>query len=323
MKWLRVIVIALVLSAVAALIIDPEVYMYSIKSGLFLFGATVFPTMLPFFFFTKLLTSLDFAGSISKFTKRPTKFLYNAPPVSSYIFIMSILSGYPVGAKLISDFYSQNVITEKEAKRISTFCSTSGPLFIVGSIGAYMLGSRYAGYVILLSHYIGALLNGLFYRRKKAESEDQPLKINDINYDTLLSDSINSAVSSVLIVGAYICIFNMLADFLTNVKVLGFIAKMFESGFSAVGFGGAGEGVSYGIIEVTRGALFISKSGLSEIEKTAVISAIVSFGGLSVALQSLTFLGKCKVGLGFYLLSKTTQAVITFIIAYVLALLIL
>lgn len=323
MKWLRVIVIALVLGAVAALIINPEVYMTSVKSGLLLFGATVFPTMLPFFFFTKLLTSLDFAGSISRFTKKPAKFLYNAPPVASYVFIMSILSGYPIGAKLISDFYTQNVINEKEAKRISTFCSTSGPLFIVGSIGAYMLGSKYAGYVMLISHYIGALLNGLLYRKKKDESEEQPMAIRDINYDTLLSDSINSAVTSVLIVGAYICIFNMLADVLTNVNVLSFIAKVLEKVFSAIGLSGSGEGVSYGLIEVTRGALFISKSGLSLIEKTAVISAIISFGGLSVALQSLTFLGKCKVSLGFYLVSKSTQAIFTFIIAYVLALLIL
>ena len=45
-----------------------------------------------------------------------------------------------------------------------TFCSTSGPLFMLGAVGAGMLSSPAAGAVIALAHYLGALLNGLLYR---------------------------------------------------------------------------------------------------------------------------------------------------------------
>ena len=52
---------------------------------------------------------------------------------------MSILSGYPIGAKIIHDLYSKDLITEEDAKRMSIFSTTSGPIFIIGAIGVGML----------------------------------------------------------------------------------------------------------------------------------------------------------------------------------------
>ena len=42
---------------------------------------------------------------MGKLLKKPISRLYNAPSQSGYILVMSLLSGYPVGAKLIDDFY--------------------------------------------------------------------------------------------------------------------------------------------------------------------------------------------------------------------------
>jgi nucleoside recognition membrane protein YjiH len=78
---------------------------------------------------------------------------------------MSVLSGYPVGAKLTADFYEKGLITKGQACRITTFTSTSGPLFIVGTVGIGMFHSAKLGIIILLSHFIGAILNGLIYRK--------------------------------------------------------------------------------------------------------------------------------------------------------------
>ena len=51
-----------------------------------------------------------------------------------------------------------------QAVRMLSFCSTSGPLFMLGTIGAGMFYAPAAGAVIALSHYAAALLNGLAFR---------------------------------------------------------------------------------------------------------------------------------------------------------------
>ena len=133
----------------AALIINPAKYMNSITVGLKLFSVSVLPALFPFFFFSKILTSLDVASSFGKAIQKPLRKIYNAPPITGYIVVMSMMSGYPLGAKLVSDCFSLGIIDENEAKSISTLASTSGPLFILGTIGASMLNNSLVGLTII------------------------------------------------------------------------------------------------------------------------------------------------------------------------------
>jgi nucleoside recognition membrane protein YjiH len=47
---------------------------------------------------------------------------------------MGIISGYPTGAKIVSNFKSNNVCTKEEAERLIAFTNNSGPLFILGTV---------------------------------------------------------------------------------------------------------------------------------------------------------------------------------------------
>lgn len=91
------------------------------KDGVILFWAAVLPALFPFFFFTRMLTGLGFPETIGKFFEKPVKFLFHTPPISAYIFFMSVLSGYPIGAKLISEFYKNGVINTEESKKLLLF----------------------------------------------------------------------------------------------------------------------------------------------------------------------------------------------------------
>lgn len=62
---------------------------------------------------------------------------------------MSVLSGYPIGAKLISEFYKNGVINTEESKKIIAFSSTSAPLFVIGTLGVFMLDNVSYGVIIL------------------------------------------------------------------------------------------------------------------------------------------------------------------------------
>ena len=298
----------------AALIINPAKYMNSITVGLKLFSVSVLPALFPFFFFSKILTSLDVASSFGKAIQKPLRKIYNAPPITGYIVVMSMMSGYPLGAKLVSDCFSLGIIDENEAKSISTLASTSGPLFILGTIGASMLNNSLVGLTIILSHYIGALLNGLIYRNKSTSLSKVNLQLSG-KCDNLLHDSINESILSILIVGGYIAVFNMILDVVFDLglfNLISFTAETVKINGSVL------SAITASFIEVTRGCFMISNLEIELPLKVAFLAGVVSFGGLSITLQSLTFLGKCKIGFGFYIKSKATHMLLAFSVALVL-----
>lgn len=314
MRAKKIFVYTFALGMLALLLLKPEVYARSVKSGLVLFAVSVLPGTFPFFFYGKLLTLSGFGNDFSKALGKPFSKVYHTPPVSAYVFVMSMLSGYPAGAKMLADFYSEGVLCTAECKKISTFTSVAGPIFIVGTVGTGMLQNKAAGYAVLACCGLAALLNGLVFKTKSASSEAAQ-NFSFRSADNLLSESIDSAVLSVLTVGGYVALFGMISDAAINLKIIRLLTLPFEKfGTSAVQ---AISCLGISLLEVTRGMLALSETSLSMPIKIALASGAISFGGLSVTLQSVTFLSKCKIKAGFYLLSKTTQGVIGFALGLV------
>ena len=195
-----------------AIIINPSIYIQSCLNGILVWGTIVLPSLLPFMFFTKTLSVLGIEEILNNKFKFFSK-IYNTPPCSLYVFFMSILSGYPVGAKMVSDLYENGTITRTQAFRISTFTSNSGPMFILGSVGIGMLANKKLGLIIFFSHIIGALINGLIYRKHK-EEELIINKKNSIKTSFEIGDVMWNTVRSVLLIGGFIAIFLLFAKFL-------------------------------------------------------------------------------------------------------------
>lgn len=313
MRTKKIVVYAFALGMITLLLIEPEVYTKSVFNGLILFAMSVLPGMFPFFFYGKILTLSGFGDDFSAVLGKPFSKVYRTDKTSSYVFVMSLLSGYPVGARMLADFYENRLLDTDECKKISAFTSTGGPIFIVGTVGAGLFGDKRIGYVILAAHVLSALLNGLVYRGKRAAEKPHSQKAAK-SPDNVLSESINSAVLSVLTVGGYVALMGMAADAFSNLKILDALSAPF--GLISETAAGIFRSVVISAVEMTRGCLEIEKTAASLPLKIALASFAVSFGGLSVTLQSITFLSKCKIKAGFYLLSKTTQGLIGFLIGF-------
>ncbi len=314
----RFIIILLTAFAMIMLIIFPEKYIDAVYDGIILFGLSVLPAMFPFFFFSNIITGLGGADILSRITCKPLRKLFNSHDIGGYIFAMSVLCGYPIGAKLVADSYNKGIVNSEDCKKLISFTSTTGPIFVLGTIGSYMLHNYMAGVIILISHYLSAIINGLIYRGKKSLSSSYTCPKPCISYDNLLSSSINSSLASVLAVGGYIAIFNLIIAIMCDLSIFEILATLF-------GKIGIPNTLTYsfamGLVEVTRGALTISTADLSLLLTIPTLSFIVTFGGLSVTLQSLTFLQSCNISAFYYLKTKLTQAIIAGVIAIPLTLL--
>lgn len=266
-----------------------------------MFASSVLPSMLPYFFFTKLLTGTGCVGSLTSTVGKPLGKAWGNSPVAAYPFLMSLLSGYPVGARVLADLYEKGMLSKEEAARAASFCSTSGSMFVLGSVGAVILGDPKASVVILVTHYVAAFLNGLFYRGK----------VRDVNLSAVpmspqsgaaLSEAMYESVFSLALVGGFIAVANLLGD-------------MFFDLLSLTGVTLAGKttgALLYSVFEVTRGCVEFAALGMGRVWTAALCASAIGFGGLSVLLQSLAFLGKTGLKWGKFLLMKTTQALLSF-----------
>ncbi|MEG1612681.1 MAG: hypothetical protein RR357_00765 [Clostridia bacterium] len=322
MRVKKTVIVGLIVAVILALIFRPQ-YIKSVQDGLLLFCVNVLPALFPFFFFTKLLTELGVAEDLGIIFKKPLKFLYNAPPVSGYIYIMSLLSGYPVGARLVYDFYQQGLLDTEDCKSVCSFCSTSGALFIVGTVGSCLLNNATFGILLYVIHIASSALNGLLYRsKKKLNTQNYNAKTLDVKNTSILSVSIESAIGSILMVGGYIAIFNFIVDLCIDFKFIDALAKPFEYLSMLINFKDyqAIKPSIMSLIEMTRGAMELSKLQISAPVLLGLISMAVAFGGMSVTLQSMTYLSQCKISPLYYLKTKITQGVIAGFLGYIFAL---
>ena len=111
----------LIFAIIFIIILNPTKYSAGTISGLKLFFFSVLPGLFPFMLLTKLITEIGFIFNITQKFDRFSYKVFGTPGVSLYAYFMSILSGYPIGAKIISDLYKKGQINEIEAKKCVCF----------------------------------------------------------------------------------------------------------------------------------------------------------------------------------------------------------
>lgn len=309
------------------IITNPQKYTSGTIRGLKLFFNSVLPGLFPFMFLTKLLTEIGFVFNISKNFNKLSLKVFNTPGISLYAFIMSILSGYPIGSKIIADLYLKGQISELDAKRMSVFCTTSGPIFIIGAVGASMFNDINIGIIIYLSHIFSSILLGIIYgkltkkKNNAITSEKFPNAISLQKKSNLISECLSQTINSLFIVAAYITIFYLLSDILDSFKIFDTLANGLSPFFKNIGINSdSTKGLFYGLIEVTRGCktLSITKSTSSIILATGILS----FSGLSIIMQSMAFLKIAKIKTHFFILTKSVHFTLSMIICYLLLIII-
>lgn len=307
--------IFLILLLILLLVIMPEKAISTFSQGLIMWGTKILPALLPFFLLTNLLSYTTFTNSIGKLLSPITQKLYGVGGVAGYIYIMSILSGYPVGAKLTSDLYKQGAISSRQAITISSFTSTSGPLFVIGTVGIGFFNNLQLGVLLLLTHLLGALANGLLWKRKTQESNIYTQSTTKTN--NILNDSMVNSIISIMCIGGFVAIFYMFLQILFHLQAFDILINFLEIFHISPDISSA---IISGIIEVTSGAFELSKTTLSAKPSLMILSFLISFGGLSIHAQAYCFLKEFNMPYFKFFLQKITHAILSTIFAIPLSL---
>lgn len=293
-----------ILMVIVLLCIFPKKYSAICLEGIFLWAKVVLPSLFPFLILTTLLTKL---GVLQKLSIYLNKFFYRLklPSLTAGVFLISILSGYPIGAKMIADLYTQNAITEKEATRMALLCSTSGPMFIIGSVGAVLFNSAIAGCILFIAHILAVILPCLIALpfAKKLPKTEHAIQTKPV--DNLLYSCVHSSTISILCIGGFIALFYILTEALTDLKIIQPIIYLFSFLFKE-----SATGLVYGLLEATHGIAALASS--NTIFALPLAAFAITFGGGCILLQQISFLKVAKVKIGRFIAFKFIQGVTAF-----------
>ncbi len=295
------------------------------QNGLKLWANSVLPTLFPFFIATELLCRTNFVQILGKFLNKFMKPVFNVPGESAIAIIMGIISGYPVGAKVVCNLYDNKICSKSEAERLLAFTNNSGPIFILGSVGVSLLGNVQVGKILLISHILSSLIVGFIFRFWKRNQVDLTFRnykseskelIRISNLGEILGDAIKKSISTILLIGGFVVLFSVIISILSSLEILTnlayFLAKFgipYELSLS----------ILTGIIELTNGIQVASTTYLAfPLPCLLTCSFLLGFGGFSVLLQVFSIIAKSKLSIKSYFYGKTLQGILAMFLTLIL-----
>lgn len=306
----------LIITGMAAILLYPKAAP-SFSEGIKLWYACVMPSLFPYMFLTALLSETNAAGKFAVRLSPLSEKVFNLNGSALYAFFLSLISGYPVGAKTVADLRVKGYLSKSETVRAAALASTASPVFLIVSVGSIAFNSPTFGVLLFIAHFISAIITGVifsFYKR-----EDKPRKSALISANksaNLLYESAEKSALSVITVGGIIAIFYLLTDVLFSTGIFNPAAALLTRIF---GDENIGKGVLFAFLECTKGLKTISVAGINFFT-LPISAAICGFGGISVIAQSMAFLKSAKIKTATFVLIKLLAAGVNFVIGLLLSL---
>ena len=247
--------------------------------------------------------------------------LFNISGEGSFAFIMGVISGYPTGATIATNFRKNNILSKTECERLLSFTNNSGPLFIIGTVGISMFGSSTIGFLLFVTHLLASISVGIIFRFWKKEKNSinnskhyipQSKTVTFSNLGEIIAISIKNATSTILLIGGFVVLFSVIISILKTSNILGIFSNMLIPAFNLLHIP-----TSFispfltGILEITNGISLISGIHIKAITINILFAAfLLGFGGISVLLQVLSITSKTDLSIKPYILGKFLHGIL-------------
>ena len=263
--------------------------------GLELWFQKMIPTLLPFMILSGIMIRMKLTEKVAMIAYPIIGPLYKVHKNVCYAMLMGFLCGFPMGARVVDDLYLRQMITKREAEFLLAFCNNIGPVYFCSF--ALPLLKRELVLPYLFGMYGIPLLYGLALRytifrdlssQSKAYMDTSSLVACEYQKTELslgerlldeINDSINASIQSMLILGGYMILFNLLN-----------LIPHILSGQSPC--------LIAPLLEITGGL------GVLQDSQPLYSLLALSFGGLSCIAQTYSCIGNSDLSIRNYILHK-------------------
>ena len=288
-----------------ALVVFSKSNLSSAKAGLTLWATAVVPSLFPFFIATELLSYTNIIHIIGKLLNKFMRPIFNVPGEG-----------------------------KSEAERMLSFTNNSGPLFILGTVGITLFGNSTIGFLLLSTHILACISVGIIlgiidrFSKKNISLNIYHSEKNNIsnslscsfsNLGEILGKSINSAISTTLLIGGFIVLFSVILSILKNSHILSVLCNFVETIFRCINIEPKlANGFITGIIELTNGVKLAANVNSKLISHNIILCAfLLGFGGFSILLQVLSIVSKENLSIKPYVIGKLMQGILAAFYTYI------
>lgn len=288
--WYKILKCTVTVLAMFMVILDTKTAISGVTDGIDICLKSVVPALFPFCVLSKLITS-SAVGYPVRFLRALGR-ICGIPSGSESILILSFVGGYPFGAQCINDAYRNNIISQRDAYRMTGFCNNAGPAFIFGILGP-MFEKRAVVWALMGLQVLSAVLVGILLPHKSKN------KCNTYQKATItLPVAVEESVRTMGIICGWVIIFRLILAYCDR-----WILCLTGMTFNAV---------IIGLLELSNGCIFLSNIPIPGL-RYMIASVILSAGGICVAMQTSTVTK--QIGKTLYVPGKVLQTCISALLA--------
>ena len=282
-KKFKILCAIFIITFVFLILCFPQISKDGITYGLIISSNVIIPSLFPFMVCVSMIIKCGFTIKNNLFNKVIYK-LFGHTFDMFLTFLLSLIGGYPVGAKLINDLYNDNLIDKKTADIMQIYCVNAGPAFVISVVGG-ALGNSTIGIILFVSHISSSVILALIFSNMINKSKKQiNCKINkSVSFSEILVQSVGDACESivkicsfVVLFSAIIAYFDYFSNYLTNIKYVSLF------------------------LEVTS-AIYKSKN-------IYLISFLLGFSGISIWFQIFALSKNRKINYKLFILGRILHA---------------
>jgi sporulation integral membrane protein YlbJ len=282
MKLKSFFLLLTVLFTACVLLIFPAAASEGAHNGIDYCLRILIPSLYPFMVISVFIVKSGLSDKIGRLLEAPIRAVLKLPGSTAATILMSMIGGYPTGARSIAALYENGSISENQAARMLCFCVNAGPAFVISAVGAGFLKNPQAGALLFASQILASLILSLL-SGWKATNEPVPAK-RKTSRTLKISDALIASASDAAHAMMNMCCFVVLFAALINLLRLQVTEPHKATALSA-------------LLEVTGGCADIAKLGAP----LWVFALAIGWGGICVHFQVLSSVGEIKIRLARFL----------------------
>lgn len=302
-----------VIAIILCLFAFPHAGLQAALRGVSIWWDVLFPALFPFFVISEILLGfgiVHFFGTLLDPMMRP---LFRIPGIGGFVVAMGFAAGYPVGAKLTGQLWTQKACEPRGRRAARCIYNKLRSIFLIGAVSIGFFHDASLAIILAVAHYGGSLMIGLmmrFHGRKSTPTVHKSASQGWIwkrafvsmhharlsdgrSIGTLLSQSILQSLNLIFVVGGLVVFFSVVLEVLTEAKVMNAMYLLIDSLLRFTGLPSQlSQAVMNGLFEVTIGAKAAGNAPaeLALSSKVAIGAFILSWGGMSVHAQIVSLL---------------------------------
>lgn len=259
----------------------------AVSASLELCVTGVIPSLFPYMVLSSLIISMDLFHPLCR--RIPMERWFGLPRCTASVMLTGFLCGFPVGASGSAQLVRDGKLSSADASKLCAMASVASPAFVIGTAG--QLWTREYGLLLWLTQIAVSLFLGAGFLRGSAASPDTNTEhFSSRNFSECLCRSISSAAHACLNVTAYITFFGTAAELLS--KLFPPLSPLFTM-----------------MLEFSRGVFCGAQTG--GLPGILFTGAAVGFSGVSVLMQTASFLIPENIPLRPYFITRLIAAIVS------------